>query len=502
VAVDAAGHVLVADQGRNQVVEFSSTGAYMRSFGRKGSGPGDLAGPAGVALDGQGNIWVADTGNNRVDEFTGSGSYVRSIGSKGTSPGHLASPYAVALTKQGEVWVADTGNRRVEEFTPTGGFVRSFATGATEVDGVPVIPTGVAVDAMGNVWVANFNPNFDTSVGEFTPAGKLVFRSGTDSHLYQPVGVTVDGHDHVWVTDVGQPGVNNPDQNHAQVFEFDTRGVQLAQISIRTTVPTPPPFAPWSVAVDTSGNVWVADSNNDQVDEFTAGGAFVHAINGKESGPGSFSLAANVAVSKQGAILVSTLGGVKEFTPEGAYLRSLPISNLVGLAVDADGNIWTANILHSLEEYTAAGVHVRSISGGTDNLGNSEEQLAVDHQERVWVTDPGGDDSILEFTVRGFQGHIDSGTTAAGPSVTQGIAIDTNGDLLTTDEAHGRVLEFTPTGRFVRSIGERGSGPGQLAAPYAVAVDAQGHIWVADPDSSRVVEYTSTGAYMRSLTKQ
>jgi DNA-binding beta-propeller fold protein YncE len=177
VAVDRAGGVWVADTGHDRVVEFSSAGRVLAAFG-------NLNQPAGIAADAGGHVWVADTGRDRVVEFSSAGRMLAAFGSAGSGRGQLNHPVALAVTPFGDVWVADQGNGRVVEFSAVGRYRVSFTVPA---------PSGVALDARGDVWVSS--PGYalagGNSVREYSPAG----------HQLRSFGVTQAGYG-----DLSDPG--------------------------------------------------------------------------------------------------------------------------------------------------------------------------------------------------------------------------------------------------------------------------------------------------------
>ena len=261
--------------------------------------PGD-----GIAVDPSGNVWVTDWANNRVLEFTapftnGEAASVvlgqpdfTSSGAATTSTG-MNAPNGIATDKSGDVWVADTGNNRILEFTPpfTNGMAASVvlgqpdftqstpATTSTGMNG----PGGVGVESPGIVWVADSGNNrilgFAKGAGftngmaasvvlgqpDFTHSGSATTSTG----LNTPIDVTADRWGNVWVADTG----NN------RVLEFtapfftngEAASVVLGQPDFTSsgaaTTSTGMNGPNW-IAFDPSGNLWLADYTNNRVLEF------------------------------------------------------------------------------------------------------------------------------------------------------------------------------------------------------------------------------------------
>jgi len=113
---DAAGHLYFVSS--YHVVEISTLGILINSFGILGSGPGQLSGATGIALDPAGNVLVANTLNDRIEVFDGTGVYLGSFGGTGSAPTQMSRPAGVAVAPDGTIYVADTGNNRIDVYAP------------------------------------------------------------------------------------------------------------------------------------------------------------------------------------------------------------------------------------------------------------------------------------------------------------------------------------------------------------------------------------------------
>jgi sugar lactone lactonase YvrE len=204
-----------------------------RGYGGSADGTGAAArfnGPSGVAVDGAGNVFVADNGNNTIRKVTPSGvvtTLAGTAGSYGSADGtgaaaRFCSPSGVAVDGAGNVFVAD-GNNTIRKITPSG-VVTTFAGTAGSygsADGTGGAarfssPEGVAVDGAGNVFVADTGNN---TVRKITPAGVVTTLAGSaDSsgsadgtgaaaRFNGPQGVAVDGSGNVFVADTGNNAI-------------------------------------------------------------------------------------------------------------------------------------------------------------------------------------------------------------------------------------------------------------------------------------------------------
>jgi tripartite motif-containing protein 71 len=107
--------VYVVDNNNHRVQVFTLAGAFVRKWGTRGSGDGELDQPSGICIDG-GVAFVTDVGNHRVVAFAAStGRFIRTWGEEGVGDGQLETPTGVGVAGD-QVFVVDTGNRRVVVF--------------------------------------------------------------------------------------------------------------------------------------------------------------------------------------------------------------------------------------------------------------------------------------------------------------------------------------------------------------------------------------------------
>jgi uncharacterized protein (TIGR03663 family) len=282
IATDAQGNLYVADTTAHQIQIFGPDGTLRRSLGGFGGGLGQLYEPRGVAVDAQGNVYIADTWNARIVKYSPAGEVLASWGSgdqdlgdgrKATitegaqaandaNPLGFFGPRGVAVDAQGNVYVADTGNKRVVVTDGAGQFLYQFGYAGSE-PGAFNEPTGVAVDAQGNLYVADtwngrvqvFAPDGTGRVG---PIPIVTWRvTGWRPNTYDDPSIAASPGGEVYVSVPSRNEVMAFNLRGDMLLRWGGPGDDLASLN-----------SPSGVNVAPDGAVWVADRNQNRALRF------------------------------------------------------------------------------------------------------------------------------------------------------------------------------------------------------------------------------------------
>jgi len=485
IAVDALGSLYIADSANQRVRKVSggiiSTVAGNGTAGYNGD---NIAGtsawlltPASVAVDADGNLYIVDKGNQRIREV--SNGTIRTIAGTGTSgfsgdnglatAAQVKSPAGIAVDSAGNIYIADTGNQRVRKISNqtiltvagTGGF--SFSS-----DNIPAntadleFPSGVAVDSAGNLYIAEAIANRVRKVTN----GIITTVTGTGVSGYNGDGIAASG-----------ALLNDP----------------------------------LGAAVDTAGNVYIADSANSRVRK-VAGGIITTAAGGgtlPDSSDGQPATSARIGV---GSIAVDPAGTV--YSSDG--LRTLKVSNNIistfkasgsnmclgssdsgdigstVMAVDSNGSLYfvgincVVKVSNGLITVVAGGVNfgIPGFSGddgpATDAQLNRPTGIAVDGAGRVYIADSGN--SRIRMVSNGIITTI-AGTGVSGYSGDGGSAVNAQLSILGQLGIDAAGNLYVADGHYIREIsaGIISTVATFSQGPLLTAVNASGGIYLADP---------------------
>ena len=499
LAVDASGNVYIADT-INQLIRKVNTSGIMTTVAGNGTvcasststcGDGGKAtsamfnAPSAVAVDSAGNIYIADSGDNRIREVVASTGIISTIAGSGVACSNPTSacgdgkaataaqlnyPLGVAVDRLGNIGIADTGDRRIRAI-PTGkttiftyagtgnpcNVQAGCGDGGPASKGTLTSPTQLAVDTSENLYVADGPENrirkIDSHATISTVAGTGTQGFGGDggvpkaATLDLPRGVAVASSGNIYIADSGNQRVRAIVKN---VINSLAGGGLGGDGSASTDAILGGDHA---VAVDSAGNLYIADTFNNRIRVVTPGNP-----------PGNITTIAGT--------------GLAGYTGDGQAATKATLNSPLGLTIDTSNNIYIADSLNGVVRLVNSSGIITTIAGNGQPCQTGSS------------CGDGGP------------------ATEANLSEPTGLALDSAGNLYIADYLGNRVRMVNPSGTISTLVDSSGlpcasptqacgdGGPAvnaHLFGPYGLVVDSSNNIYIADQGDNRVRVVNSSG---------
>ncbi len=511
--VDSAGNLYFSDRSNQRVRKVTaSTGIITTLLGSgiagfNGDGVAALATrlnfPTGLALDPAGNLYIGDRDNSRVRRLVYASALDNlaptiAISTPTANPTYTAPNAVLALSGTA---TDNLGVFQVRWSNDRGGGGSALGTTAWTIPGLALQPglNTVTVAA----WDVNGNTNSTQIAVTFNPAQLLFTLAGTGTlgatgdggaataaRLWLPTAVAVDRQGNAYVCDT---------QNH-RVRKIAPSGIITAFAgsgALGSSGDGGPAVAasmnePLGIAVDAMGNVYIADSQNNKVRVVTPDGK------------------------------INTFAGTGQDTygGDGGAAQQAAIYFPAGLAVDAAGNVYIADVGNArVRRVNASDGKINTIAGNgfigfggdggaaKDAMLNAPIGVAVDGAGNVYFTDYGNgrvrrvrasDNTITTIAGTGINGYNGDNVNAltAYLNFPLQLALDAAGDLYIADQGNHRIRKITISTNVITTVvgigtpGASGDGgvptAAQLSFPFGLAFDAAGNLFLADTNNHRI----------------
>ena len=248
VAVNEKNEIAVTETVNHRIQVFSSNGAHLRSFGRKGDQQGEFNLPAGIAFHND-NIIVADNNNHRVQLFSGQGEYLGQFGGEGNLDHQLKRPLGLSIDSDGNIIIADSSIKLIKIFSRDGQFLRKIGT-----EGSFTFPIH-CIQHDNYLFVSDRD---DHCVKVFDREGKFLYKIGKkgdgDGEVKSPRCLSVSKAGELIVCDSGNHRVQLFELNGKFVTKFGTKGGQGGEFK-----------RPTSTAVLDDGKIVISDFDDDRI---------------------------------------------------------------------------------------------------------------------------------------------------------------------------------------------------------------------------------------------
>jgi DNA-binding beta-propeller fold protein YncE len=468
VAVDTSGNVYVGDSGNYRIKKFDPEGRLLAQWGSPGQGNGQFNTICSVKVDDSGIVYVFDMDfgkwqDNRIQKFTPYGQFVGMLERKTPDANQIKLPIDLAFDNEGNVLVLAVDYRpklkltcgvRIEKYSRQGEFISQWGAEAGSGDGQLQRPNAIAVDAEGNVYIAEIAngrvQKFDSS-GKFLmkwgskwvgwSEGDGIFRGGARS-------ITIDEKGDLYVLDY------NSVQKFTPKGRFLVRWKTVGEQACR-------------LAIDSHSNLYVTNMDWHMVTKLDPNGNVISQWGCAGTGDGQFNLPGSIAVNPFGHTFVADLWNyrIQRFDPEGRFVSR-----------------WGSEIEFRIEDVA------------TDASGNI--YIACEGSDEVQKFDPDG-----KLVCRW-------GSTGSGDGQFQfpsAVAVGPSGGVYVADADNYRVQKFTSDGKFLAKWGTEGTGDGQFKGAFFITVDGSGSVWVGDQlgnGTHRMQKFDSTGRFLTKWTKK
>ena len=511
VAVDKQGNVYAAfavqsvvariDAQTQEMTVIAGTGEQGYNGDHIAATAAQLNQPTGLAVDTAGDLYIADTQNQAVRKVSAATGIITTVagvpgsGLKGNgnvtdgiaaTAEYLAQPVSVAFDAAGNLYIADEGNGRVRVVSAATALITTFA------GGVPMTCDPVCLP---------FN-------GDNIPA--------TSAVLPAPAGIAFDSHGNLYIADHVQQLVRKVSASTGLIttvagntvpgYTGDNIPATSAELNFADCIGDCISLAVPAVAVDSSGDVYVADIGNGRVRKISAATGLITTVAGN---------------------------GTPGYNGDGIPAAAAEISYPAGLALDAAGNFYIADVDNNRIRMVSAKTGLITTLAGTGWAANNGDgapatdaelsypmALAVDSSRNLYVWN-GADGAILRVDATtgrtkriagngtaGYNGDNIPATDAALSSAAFGsqcqqigcpglaLAVDAVGDLYIADYANNRVRKVSAATGLVTTVAGTGSWgyngdnipaiAAQLNRPVGLALDAAGNLYIADVQNGRV----------------
>ncbi len=422
-----------------------------------------LTNPYNTAFDGAGNLYIADTNNNRIRKVAVATGFISTVAGGGTSPesctgstnsfgdgcaataASLNSPQTVAVDGAGNLYIAEYNNQRIRKVTAstgtistvagngTAGYTASQDTGTTAATAASLnYPAGVAVDAAGNLYIADTNNSRIRMVTAATGTISTVAGNGTAGYTASqdtgttaataasinfPAGVAVDGVGNLYVADSKNNRIREVTAANGFISTVAGNGTAgyTASQDMGTTAATATSLNfPQTVAVDAAGNLYIGDLSNNRVRKVTAATAFISTVAGNGT--------AGYTASQDTGTTAST-----------ATSLNLPF----GVTLDGAGNLYIADYSnHRIRKVTASAALLAfpntAINGTSAN-------------QTVTVNNTGNADLTLTIPSTGQNPSVPNYFTRSNSSTCPQLSTSSSAGTLAAGATCTEILSFTPT---------------------------------------------------------
>jgi sugar lactone lactonase YvrE len=458
--------------------------------------------PEDVAVGSDGKVYIANTNLNRITMIDQNGYIYNEIGGAGSGNGRFDFISSVAVNDEGEIYVSDGRSHRIQKFDVSGNHLLTWGSqggGEGQLNG----PVGLSFDNDGNLFVADSGNN---RIQIFTPNGEFLEAFGTqvvdpdnleNDEFFSPRDVAINSNGEIYVADT----FNLRIQRFTSTWEY------ISTIKIEDVDISDDYLRPFGIAIDKNDQLII--TGHDKVFICDADGGVIEEFGGFGRNAGEFYNALGVAVDDHGVIYVAdnTNDRIQMFDMDGNLLNVVGVKQMApsyfnfpnGITI-VDDYVYVADGSNSrIQKFNQDGTFLLSWGNSGTGSGkfNNPTGIGGDSSGNIYVVDS-WNHRVQKFDPNGtfLLSRGENGTEAGKFNRPGGIAIDQDDNVFIVDSGNHRIQKFDSSLNFVESWGSAGSGEGQFSNPIGIAVDSIGNIYVADTYNSRVQKFDNDGEFI------
>ncbi len=446
LAIDSSGNIIVNDHSNYRIQKFDSSGNFISTWGWgvddgsseyqictttcqagiPGTGGGQINNIYKMVTDSSNNLYIADSSSYRIQKFDSSGNFISTWGwgvddgsseyqictttcQAGTSDpgGHLVFPRDLIINASGKLMVSNA-NRKIDTFTTAGVFESEITTDTTIS-----VYNSIAYDGT-DIYAGGESPQNFMQAAKFDSSGNMLEKYGGTSDKAGKLSLPTSGSEAKNRNSLVSDAENNRIQifDNTGAFKF-TFGWGVGDGSSEFQKCTADCQAgvsgngegqfsfPGVVVSDSDNKIYVADTNNNRIQVFSAEGDFLSKFGESGSGDGQFANPYSLVVLQNGNIAVADSGNarIQVFSAEGDFLSKFgesgsgdgQFSEATYIAADTNGNVYvTDKQTHLVQVFSSSGQFIKKVDFTSIGIPFS---IAIDANNNIYVTLISGDGS-------------------------------------------------------------------------------------------------------------
>jgi len=573
VAVDSSGNLYIADQDNNRIRKVAYGTGIITTVASVNS-------PAGITVDSNGNLYIADFGNNCIRKVASGTGIITTVAGNGTAgfsgdngaatAASLNHPNAVAVDSSDNLYIVDGGNRRIRKVDYVTGVISTVAGNGTQGfsgdNGTATSaslnnPYGVTIDNNGNLYFGDLNTSRIRKVDSGTGIITTVAGNGTEAYAGDngpatsasfdyPRDVTVDSSGNLYIADYINNRIRKVDSGTGIITTVAGNGTEAYAGDNGPATSASFDNLRGGVTVDSTGNFYIADYNNNRIRKVASGTGIITTVAGNgtgayagDNGPAtsaSLYSPSHVAIDSSGNLfiadttnhrirkvaigtgIITTVAGssIGGFGGDNGPATSARLYWPSGVTFDSNDNLYIADYGNHRIRKVASGTGVITSVAGNGSAGFSGDggaaiaaslyrpsEVIVDSSGNLYFAEyynqrirkvVNGTGIITTVAGNGTQGFSGDNVAATSASLNNpwGVTIDNSGNLYIADEWNHRIRKVDSGTGIITTVAGNGSygfsgdnGPATSANVYdptGVTIDSSGNLYITEWGTGRI----------------